>query len=304
MMQHGSNVSLFNTIKPNESPMKVAITETLDEIKRWRNPQRPKLKMQFKKPDSDDDDDNLDAFTAKPTDDIPKNKLTEKLARGLQSYIQRMQKRIGMQIEISKGTVDKLNPAPREGATLTAMGMKGYLIGGLNYDAVRDIYKAQLINNDVKWTKVQYSIEEKIIGRTCHSSVPYNDKIFTFGGCFMFNHKRAVRECTSQVLVFDSNAKTMKVLQTKGISVQARKNHSATAYMQSMVIYGGSSESGLLLNEMICLDLENHDWIRLPFKSNVQAFHQGSCVSVILSRQQAQRQANDHTRKVSGSHLF
>ena len=65
----------------------------------------------------------------------------------------------------------------------------------------------------------------------------------------------------------------MKVQQTKGISVQARKNHSATVYMSSMVIYGGSSESGMLLNEMICLDLDNHDWIRLPFSKSVQPFH-------------------------------
>ena len=32
-------------------------------------------------------DDGPELFTAQPSDDIPRNKLTEKLARGLQSYV-------------------------------------------------------------------------------------------------------------------------------------------------------------------------------------------------------------------------
>ena len=34
-------------------------------------------------PTSDDDDDGPELFIAQPTDDIPRNKLVEKLARGL-----------------------------------------------------------------------------------------------------------------------------------------------------------------------------------------------------------------------------
>ena len=42
--------------------------------------------MKRMKPDVDDDD-GPDLFIANPTDDIPRNKLVERLARGLQAYI-------------------------------------------------------------------------------------------------------------------------------------------------------------------------------------------------------------------------
>ena len=40
--------------------------------------------------ESEEDLDSRALFQAQPTDDIPRNKLVEKLARGLQSYVQRM----------------------------------------------------------------------------------------------------------------------------------------------------------------------------------------------------------------------
>jgi hypothetical protein len=36
------------------------------------------------------EDEQGGAFTANPADDIPRNKLTEKLARGIQTFVQRM----------------------------------------------------------------------------------------------------------------------------------------------------------------------------------------------------------------------
>lgn len=41
------------------------------------------------------------------------------------------------------------------------------------------------------------------MGRQCHSTIPYQQKLFVFGGCFQFNRKRQVRECTNQVLEYD-----------------------------------------------------------------------------------------------------
>jgi len=38
-------------------------------------------------PGSDDDDEGPELFVANPADDIPRNKLVEKLARGLQAYV-------------------------------------------------------------------------------------------------------------------------------------------------------------------------------------------------------------------------
>jgi len=61
--------------------------------------QQPNLKMMKKHDDNDSDGPEL--FTAIPSDDIPHNKLTEQLARGLQSYVQRMQKKESFFAEIS-----------------------------------------------------------------------------------------------------------------------------------------------------------------------------------------------------------
>ena len=53
-------------------------------------------------PGSDDEDDGPELFIAQPTDDIPRNKLVEKLARGLQAYVQRMQKRESFFVTVIK----------------------------------------------------------------------------------------------------------------------------------------------------------------------------------------------------------
>jgi len=71
-------------------------------------------------------------FTAQPSDDIPRNKLTEKLARGLQSFVQRMQKRESFYAELTmiELPITSWAPAPREYSTLAYANEKAYLIGG------------------------------------------------------------------------------------------------------------------------------------------------------------------------------
>lgn len=50
---------------------------------------------------------------------------------------------------------------------------------------------------------------------------------------------------------------------TSGFSAAARKNHVATVFKKSMVVYGGQSESGIFFNEMIVCHLENMEWMKL-----------------------------------------
>ena len=50
---------------------------------------RPKPKIIYRKTESSDEEEN-EQFHANPAEDIPHNKLVDKLVRGLQSYIQRM----------------------------------------------------------------------------------------------------------------------------------------------------------------------------------------------------------------------
>ena len=150
---------------------------------------RPKPKVFYKGTESSDEE-NDEAFTASPADDIPKNKLTDKLVRGLQNYIQRMQKRESFRIDVKNVVDTRLMPAPRECASLTTCGYKMYMIGGLNYDTCKEIFEAKIIGDSVHWERIPYTSSETIQGRQCHTSVAYMNRIYTFGGCFMFNRKR------------------------------------------------------------------------------------------------------------------
>lgn len=92
-----------------------------------------------------------------------------------------------------------------------------------------------------------------------------------------------VRECTNQLLQFDIYDKRMSVLKTTGFSAGARKHHVAAVFKKSMVIYGGQSESGVFYNEMIVLQLEYLEWMKIQLKNGIQPFVQGACCSVVAA---------------------
>ena len=104
---------------------------------------RPKPRIVYKHTESSDEEEN-EQFMVNPAEDIPRNKLVDKLVRGLQSYIQRMQKRESFRINVQVPFESKWQPAPRECATLTSVGYKMYLFGGLNYDTCKEIVCAKV----------------------------------------------------------------------------------------------------------------------------------------------------------------
>lgn len=111
-------------------------------------------------------------------------------------------------------------------------------MGGLNYDAnkevaqlrVRGLESDYIEDNEPEWKNINYDSQESIQGRQSHTSCPFDDKIYTFGGCFMFNRKRQVRECTNQVTVYNTIEKRYNILKTKGINVLPRKDHHAAIF--------------------------------------------------------------------------
>lgn len=50
---------------------------------------------------------------------------------------------------------------------------------------------------DSIWENIPYTTDFKVNGRCRHSAAAYSDKVYIYGGCFMFNRKRQIRECTS-----------------------------------------------------------------------------------------------------------
>jgi len=103
-------------------------------------------------------------------------------------------------IEVKKVKDCKWSPAPRECATLTVCDFKMYLIGGINFDACKEVIEGRIYGDSVIWEKIAYESTETIQGRQCHTSVCYQNKLYIFGGCFMFNRKRLLRECTNSLV--------------------------------------------------------------------------------------------------------
>ena len=101
-----------------------------------------------------------------------------------------MQKRESFRIDVQIPQESKWLPAPRECATLTTVGFNMYLMGGLNYDACKEIICAKIAGDKVIWERIPYTSSEAVQGRQCHTSVAFSNKIYSFGGCFMFNKKR------------------------------------------------------------------------------------------------------------------
>jgi hypothetical protein len=126
---------------------------------------RARPKFVYIEPESSDEE-AVGAFTANPAEDIPRNKLTEKLARGLQTYVQRMQKREGFRVEIRLQPQGKgWTPQPRECATLTSHNYSMFMIGGMGSDTIKEIVEARIMSDSVHWDRTPYASQEVIIGR-------------------------------------------------------------------------------------------------------------------------------------------
>mmetsp|Transcript_42735 Transcript_42735/g.65637 ORF Transcript_42735/g.65637 Transcript_42735/m.65637 type:complete len:142 (+) Transcript_42735:1232-1657(+) len=132
------------------------------------NRNRAKHNIRVIDPQSDEDEHGPELFIAQPTDDIPRNKLVEKLARGLQAYVQRMQKRESFYVTVVKMEIHSWQPAPRECSTLTSVTNRAYLTGGLNFDANREISLLKIKGlevedmeyNEPEWRNMQYESAE------------------------------------------------------------------------------------------------------------------------------------------------
>ena len=269
----------------DDSEMTMKLTQAVQKLNsRKLDKSRTKPLTKRKEAESESDDDGLNLFVANPADDIPRNKLTEQLARGLQAYVQRMQKRESFYAELTVLQPPSWNPAPREYSTLTYCNRRVYLIGGLNYDCNSEVAQLKMDTSLAKWTNMPYTTMEKINGRCRHSSCAYQDKIYTFGGCFMFNRKRQIRECTAQLMIYDTIDNTVHLAKTKGIAVQQRKDHCSAIVGQSMVVFGGQFENDTLTSEMLTLDLQFNDWQRLYYKGQMEPQFQMRCCAVAAAK--------------------
>ena len=140
------------------------------------------------------------------------------------------------------------------------------MIGGMNCEPIKEIVRGRVMGDSVNWEKVNFTSQEQIQGRQCHTTIHYQQRLYVFGGCFQFNRKRQVRECTNQVLEYDLQAGTIEVIKTKGVSIGSRKNHTAAAYKGSMIVYGGQTENGMVSHDLIVFHMDTAEWVKLQLK--------------------------------------
>mmetsp|Transcript_24891 Transcript_24891/g.33333 ORF Transcript_24891/g.33333 Transcript_24891/m.33333 type:complete len:137 (+) Transcript_24891:340-750(+) len=76
----------------------------------------------------------------------------------------------------------------------------------------------------------------------------------------------------------------MTQCKTTGFSAGARKNHTATVYKKSMLVYGGQTESGAFCTDMLVLHLEYMEWMKIQLKQGMAPFIQGACCSVYSNK--------------------
>lgn len=77
---------------------------------------------------------------------------------------------------------------------------------------------------------------------------------------------------------------SIEVMKTKGVSIGARKNHTAAAYKGSMIVYGGQTENGMVAQDMIVFHMDTSEWVKIQLKPGAQLMQpvvQGGACSVI-----------------------
>ena len=113
------------------------IISQINQKKLAKNRQKHNLKILGDLNEGSDDGPEL--FIAQPSDDIPKNALTEKLTKGLQAHVQQMQKIESYFIELNEIPIQGWMPPPKENSTLSFVNDKILLLGGMGYETDKDI---------------------------------------------------------------------------------------------------------------------------------------------------------------------
>lgn len=57
----------------------------------------------------------------------------------------------------------------------------------------------------------------------------------------------------------------ISLLKTKGVSINVRKQHTAVAFKHSMVVFGGSSENGIVHEDMLVFNFEDREWLKIRY---------------------------------------
>lgn len=171
-----------------------------------------------------------------------------------------MRQREGLRVRVAKDKHGWI-PQAREKATLTKVGRRYWLLGGMSYETFKDVSCCEFVLGKLVWQKVPFKGD--VVPRHSHSTVQYGQSLFVFGGCFQFDRVRQVRECTGQLVEYNLSELRVRIVKTTGIS-NALKHHSAVMFKDSMLVVGGQTESNQFDSCFKVLQMDTLEWIQLP----------------------------------------
>ena len=60
-------------------------------------------------------------------------------------------------MEVIRAHESKWTPAPRECATITSCDFCTFMIGGMNFEAIKDVVEAKVVGDRIQWERVPYT---------------------------------------------------------------------------------------------------------------------------------------------------
>ncbi|CAG9316979.1 unnamed protein product [Blepharisma stoltei] len=169
-------------------------------------------------------------------------------------------------------------PETRQEATLTSIGAKLYLIGGVSRSINSDINVYNTVNK--RWEKL-YPGGCEPDPRFGHNALEYNGAIVVFGGGTNFNTVHKLRECLNGVKVYSPQKNDWTYIKTQGTYIATRKYHCASIAGKHMFIHGGLNQKNNLLADAAVLNLVNNNWKTIEIKGNgpkENAFHTAATI--------------------------
>lgn len=174
-------------------------------------------------------------------------------------------------------------PETRQQATLTLVGNKLYLIGGVS----------KRINSEInlflpaykRWERLE-SVGAESEPRFGHSAVEYKGKIIIFGGGTDFNNVHKLRECLNGVKTLNTESKEISNLKCGGSYINTRKQHCYALIGKHMFIHGGMNQKNNLLDDSALLNLKKNYWQILTIKGQGPGFCALHSACAVLSPEQ------------------
>jgi len=158
------------------------------------------------------------------------------------------------------GTADPLlrKPGVREGATLTILGNKAHLYGGVATDIFNEWETLHL--NNFTWTKDAPQGDVPMFGRYGHTADAFYNSIVIFGGEKSYNSLLNIRECLNDVRLYTPERQEWKYMHCHGAFVEPRRYHAGIVVGKHMIIHGGIEASGEYLSDLKILNLVTFKW--------------------------------------------